>query len=204
MFLNICMGNLNSSYLFYQHRDIPNKLFYRKEMYNTGQTFATDCSPVGYKYHLFDTKTGQQLGEMEARPVLYNIGNRAFYPQVAPYKSFEIDYLKSNVRDKGNGSKFITLAKNESKALGCKGRVHLIASRAYDYDRPPHVFYKKMGFVSNSSKMNKYLDKCIKFGLNVGQSKSNPLKMYLPYTPTETPKVSTFGKLFKFFKGLKK
>ena len=52
--------------------------------------------------------------------------------------------------------------------------------------------------------MNKYLDKCIKFGLNVGQSKSNSLKMYLPYTPTETPKVSTFGKLFKFFKGLKK
>ena len=204
MFLNICMGNLNSSYLFYQHRDIPNKLFYRKEMYNTGQTFATDCSPVGYKYHLLDTKTGKQLGEMEARPVLYNIGNRAFYPQVTPYKSFEIDYLKSNVRDKGNGSKFITLAKNESKALGCKGRVHLIASRAYDYDRPPHVFYKKMGFVSNSSKMNKYLDKCIKFGLNVGQSKSNSLKMYLPYTPTETPKVSTFGKLFKFFKGLKK
>ena len=171
-------------------------------MYNTGQTFATDCSPVGYKYHLLDTKTGKQLGEMEARPVLYNIGNRAFYPQVAPYKSFEIDYLKSNVRDKGNGSKFITLAKNESKALDCKGRVHLIASRVYDYDRPPHVFYKKMGFVSNSSKMNKYLDKCIKFGMNVSQSKSSPLCMYLPYTPIEAPKVSTLGKLFKLLKGL--
>ena len=196
------MGNLNSSYLFYQHRDIPNKLFYRQEMYNTGQTFATDCSPVGYKYHLLDTKTGKQLGEMEARPVLYNIGNRSFYPQIDPYKSFEIDYLKSNVRDKGNGTKFITLAKNESKALDCKGRVHLIASRVYDYDRPPHVFYKKMGFVSNSSKMNKYLDKCIKFGMNVSQSKSSPLCMYLPYTPIEAPKVSTLGKLFKLLKGL--
>lgn len=202
MFLNICMGNFKLSYLLCPQKNIPNKLFYRQEMYNTGQTFATDCSPVGYKYHLLDTKTGKQLGEMEARPVLYNIGNRAFYPQVAPYKSFEIDYLKSNVRDKGNGSKFITLAKNESKALDCKGRVHLIASRVYDYDRPPHVFYKKMGFVSNSSKMNKYLDKCIKFGMNVSQSKSSPLCMYLPYTPIEAPKVSTLGKLFKLLKGL--
>lgn len=196
------MGNFKLSYLLCPQKNIPNKLFYRQEMYNTGQTFATDCSPVGYKYHLLDTKTGKQLGEMEARPVLYNIGNRAFYPQVAPYKSFEIDYLKSNVRDKGNGSKFITLAKNESKALDCKGRVHLIASRVYDYDRPPHVFYKKMGFVSNSSKMNKYLDKCIKFGMNVSQSKSSPLCMYLPYTPIEAPKVSTLGKLFKLLKGL--
>ena len=196
------MGNFKLSYLLCPQKNIPNKLFYRQEMYNTGQTFATDCSPVGYKYHLLDTKTGKQLGEMEARPVLYNIGNRAFYPQVAPYKSFEIDYLKSNVRDKGNGSKFITLAKNESKALDCKGRVHLIASRVYDYDRPPHVFYKKMGFVSNSSKMNKYLDKCIKFGMNVSQSKSSPLCMYLPYTPLEAPKVSTLGKLFKLLKGL--
>ena len=196
------MGTFKLSYLLCPQKNIPNKLFYRQEMYNTGQTFATDCSPVGYKYHLLDTKTGKQLGEMEARPVLYNIGNRAFYPQVAPYKSFEIDYLKSNVRDKGNGSKFITLAKNESKALDCKGRVHLIASRVYDYDRPPHVFYKKMGFVSNSSKMNKYLDKCIKFGMNVSQSKSSPLCMYLPYTPIEAPKVSTLGKLFKLLKGL--
>lgn len=199
------MGNFNSSYyLLRSQKNIPDKLFYRHEMYNTGETFATDCSPVGYKYHLLDTKTGKQLGEMEARPVLYNIGNRSFYPQIAPYKSFEIDYLKSNVRDKGNGTKFITLAKNESKALDCKGRVHLIASRVYDYDRPPHVFYKKMGFVSNSSKMNKYLDKCIKFGMNVSQSKSSPLCMYLPYTPIETPKVSTLGKLFKLLKGLKK
>lgn len=205
MFLNICMGNFNSSYyLLRPQKNIPDKLFYRHEMYNTGETFATDCSPVGYKYHLLDTKTGKQLGEMEARPVLYNIGNRSFYPQIAPYKSFEIDYLKSNVRDKGNGTKFITLAKNESKALDCKGRVHLIASRVYDYDRPPHVFYKKMGFVSNSSKMNKYLDKCIKFGMNVSQSKSSPLCMYLPYTPIEAPKVSTLGKLFKLLKGLKK
>lgn len=197
------MGNFNSSYyLLRSQKNIPDKLFYRHEMYNTGETFATDCSPVGYKYHLLDTKTGKQLGEMEARPVLYNIGNRSFYPQIAPYKSFEIDYLKSNVRDKGNGTKFITLAKNESKALGCKGRVHLIASRVYDYDRPPHVFYKKMGFVSNSSKMNKYLDKCIKFGMNVSQSKSSPLCMYLPYTPIEAPKVSTLGKLFKLLKGL--
>lgn len=196
------MGNFKLSYLLCPQKNIPNKLFYRQEMYNTGQTFATDCSPVGYKYHLLDTKTGKQLGEMEARPVLYNIGNRSFYPQIDPYKSFEIDYLKSNVRDKGNGTKFITLAKNESKALDCKGRVHLIASRVYDYDRPPHVFYKKMGFVSNSSKMNKYLDKCIKFGMNVSQSKSSPLCMYLPYTPIEAPKVSTLGKLFKLLKGL--
>ena len=196
------MGNFKLSYLLCPQKNIPNKLFYRQEMYNTGQTFATDCSPVGYKYHLLDTKTGKQLGEMEARPVLYNIGNRSFYPQIDPYKSFEIDYLKSNVRDKGNGTKFITLAKKESKALDCKGRVHLIASRVYDYDRPPHVFYKKMGFVSNSSKMNKYLDKCIKFGMNVSQSKSSPLCMYLPYTPIEAPKVSTLGKLFKLLKGL--
>lgn len=196
------MGNLNSSYLFYQHRDIPNKLFYRKEMYNTGQTFATDCSPVGYKYHLFDTKTGQQLGEMEARPVLYNLRNKSFYPQIAPYKSFEIDYLKSDVRDSGNGTKFITLAKNESKSLDCNGRVHLIASRAYDHKRPPHVFYKKMGFVSNSSKMNRYLDKCIKYGKNISQSKSDALKMYLPESSVSIPKISTVGKILRLLKKL--
>ena len=62
MFLNICMGNFNSSYyLLRPQKNIPDKLFYRHEMYNTGETFATDCSPVGYKYHLLDTKTGKQI-----------------------------------------------------------------------------------------------------------------------------------------------
>lgn len=172
-------------------KTIPDKLFHR-------QVLETDCGrPVQYKYHLFDTKTGEVLGTMQGHPTLYNLGNKSFYPEVEPYKSFQIDCLKSNVRDSGNGAKCIKLAIDESWKFGCNGRVHLVASKAFDKKRPPHVFYKKMGFISNSPEMNKYLDNCIKYGRNVS-SKVEYTRMYLPDTPVKVPKTTLAGKVVKF------
>ncbi len=136
----------------------------------------------GFSYKMADTKTGQVLGEMIAAPVVkYNRKNE-FYPEELPYVSFFIHLIKTFSQGEGFGTKLIELAKRESVNYGCEGRVHLISSRIFDRNNPPHIFYKKNGFISNSQEMNDYLDNCIKSGtkLDVYSDKADNLNMYLP------------------------
>lgn len=135
-----------------------------------------------YLYRMVDTKSGKFVGEMIGAPVLHNNkkAKQIFYPKNSPYKSFYIGYLSIEERFMGYGKEFIRFAKNLSKQSGCKGRVHLIASRVYDRYWPPHVFYKKCGFLSNDSFMNHYLDDCIKSNTQIESSIADNLNMYLP------------------------
>lgn len=169
---------------------------------------------VGYTYHkcgfptlyrMADTKTGQLVGEMLGDVVVHDKSiHQTFYPINEPYKTFYIAELKMDERGQGYGSKFIQFAKNLSKQFGGEGRVHLVASRLYDRERPPHVFYKKLGFVSNNKFMNDYLDDCIKSKTPLESELACNLNMYLPiegeiYTNNHKSKFQTFINFLKRF-----
>ena len=134
-----------------------------------------------FEYRMVDTATGQYVGKMIGGPVLHKNSKRhIFYPINSPYKSFYISYLNIEERFMGYGKEFISFARNLSKQSGCNGRVHLVASRVYDRYWPPHIFYKKCGFVSNDSFMNNYLNDCIKSNAQIESAIADNLNMYLP------------------------
>lgn len=138
---------------------LPNILIYKfpEPPLIFGYTYRHSGKPV--LYHMVDTKTGKFVGEMVGHIVTHDSSiKQDFYPIKEPYKSFYIAELKMNERFKGYGRKFIELAQNLSKKSGCNGRVHLVSSRYLDLQNPPHVFYRKCGFTSNSDFMNSYLD----------------------------------------------
>lgn len=153
-------------------------------------------------YRMCDTKTGKYVGEMLGCPVLHD--NRkirqVFYPIKKPYKSFYIGELHIEERFLGYGTKFINFAKNLSKQSGCDGRVHLVASRIYDRYYPPHIFYKKCGFVSNNKLMDDYLDNCIASKTQIESGIADNLNMYLPVGDKVEQIQTRFTKFINFLK----
>lgn len=164
-------------------------------LYNKGKT-----KPDLYK--MIDTKTGKYVGEMLGCPVLHdNKKNRQiFYPINVPYKSFYISELQIEERFMGYGRKFINFARHLSNQSECNGRVHLVASRVFDRYYPPHVFYKKCGFVSNDSLMDDYLNECIKSRSQIESSIADNLNMYFPVGDKVEKIHSRFGKIVNFLK----
>lgn len=160
---------------------IPNILIYKcpKPPLIIGFTYRHCGKPSLYR--MADTKTGKYVGEMVASAVVHDKSiHQNFYPIKMPYKSFYIADLQMKERFLGYGSKFIEFAKNMSKQLGCNGRVHLVASRIYDRYYPPHIFYKKHGFISNNKFMDDYLDNCISTKCQIEPGIADNLNMYLP------------------------
>lgn len=153
-------------------------------------------------YRMVDTKTGKYVGEMVGSPVVHNNKevHKIFYPINKPYKSFYICSLESLERFSGYGKAFINFAKNISGQSGCNGRVHLIASRVYDRRYPPHVFYKKCGFVSNDKFMNSYLDDCINSKCTIESAFADNLNMYLPAGDKPEKITSKFERFLNFLK----
>lgn len=185
-------------------KTMPDRLIYKTK------TTIQDCihskdSKVGkypaYIYNMVDVKNGGKfVGKMIAAPILYQNPSMRFYQIPAPYKSFYIELLKTFERGNGYGKEFINFAKIESKKYGCEGRIHLIASRLYDRLRPPHVFYKKCGFISKSALMNAYLDNCIKLNRPIGFAMSDNLDMFMPLVEhTGNLLIKAFN-LWKFIK----
>lgn len=183
-----------NSILLTKPQPLPPQLFCK--YYGTTE----GCNEIRYKYNMIDTKTGNYLGTMEGGPVVYNDKDKMFYPQRKPYKSFYISYLNSTEEGFGHGRQFIELAKKESKKYNCGGRVHLIASRVYSPQSPPHLFYRKCGFTSNFEKINKYMDKCILLSRKMDWTKANNLPMYLPVSKETKSKIPKLTGIIKFIK----
>lgn len=185
---------------------VPSKLFYKTEMILKDCIHTKDSSTQevkAFRYTMADTKTGQYAGEMIAAPMEYANTAKRFYPIKSPYRSFYIDYLKTTESGLGYGTEFIKLAKNESKKYNCNGRVHLIASRLYDRNRPPHIFYKKCGFMSQSVVMNTYLDRCIRWMMPMDLAMADNLDMFLPIDKVVKNSISKFITLITYLKQLK-
>jgi len=150
---------------------------------------ATIIGPANL-YKMADAKTGVYAGEMVAYPAKI-ASFSAFYPPLSCRKSFKIEELYIEDRGQGYGTKFINLAKAESRNSGCGGRVHLVASRIYSPNNPPHLFYRKLGFTSKNKGIIKYFDKCIKSGIQIDIDRADNVLMYLPLK---------YNKFVKFFR----
>ena len=122
---------------------------------------------------MFDSKTGQIVGEMKAYPEDVYDKFRQFSPNKDSYRSFYIQRLFAYEKNKGIGKSFINIAKKESFRNFCFGNLHVISSARFAMDNPPHIFYRKMGFSfgRNYSCSEKYIDECIKNNKQVEKGK---------------------------------
>ena len=148
-------SSINSISLYTKADKIPSRLIYK--------------TPEKDFYRMFDTKSGKMLGEMLA--FVNTNTDKSFYTNLKlPYKSFHIASLEIMDKNKGYGREFIEFAKVLSNRKGCENRLTLVT---YNSGESPHVFYRKCGFTTNSKRINKFLDKCIK--------EKEPLQ-YMPLT----------------------
>ena len=156
------------------------------------------------EYRLIDMTAKKFVGKMFAADIdteyddfyKLNPGQKIFH-----IFTLEIDELHKN---KGWGSYLVDFAKKESYKRNCEGRLSLIS---YNYDNPPHAFYKKQGLVTTDEKVNKELDDCIKYGvrsctreaLSMYLPNVAPIKVYQNPKPSSTGELSFWGYLKKIF-----
>lgn len=186
-------------------KTIPDKLFYKVETTITDSMHDKNSETRTYpafQYTGINTKTGEAGGKMIAAPMLYENPVQYFYPYDKPYRSFYIHYLRSEEKYQGFGTAFINLAKAESRKYNCNRRIHLIASRIYDRENPPHIFYKKQGFICQSKSINKYLDSCIRLNKKISLYMSQNLDMFLPIKETVKKAPSLLTAIFNYLKNI--
>ncbi len=184
---------------------LPEKLFYKTKTTINNSIHDKNSQPRTYpafQYTAIDTKTNRYAGKMIAAPMEYANPAQRFYPYKKKYRSFYIHYIKSEEQYQGFGQAFIELAKTESKNYNCEGRVHLIASRIYDRNNPPHIFYKKCGFICKSARINQYLDSCIKLHKQISFYMSDNLDMFLPVESSAHKSISKLSALLNYIKNL--
>jgi len=120
--------------------------------------------------------------------------------------SLHISYLNSfKHQGLGLGTALINIAKIYSKQIGANGFVDLYASSKMNPHRPPHIFYRKLGFNTGNISIDKRLDKYIKLNKNADEYDFTTEKMYYPpISSGEKAKVSLctriIYKLLDYFK----
>ena len=109
-----------------------------------------------------------------------------FYP-MENYDTYFIHRLRADTYGMNVGSDFIKFAKNLSVKNGCEGRVCLVAANS---KRPPHIFYRKMGFDCQDTEKMELLDKVIE----------NAASKPEPHTKIKTPQICEHWVLNMFLK----
>jgi len=149
--------------------------------------------PKTNSYKLANTN-GKLVGEMSLLERFCT--NSSFY-KTEPYgRTLHIYSLaiKEEEWGYGWGSYLLDFAKKESYKRGCKGRCSLVAHYP---GRPPHIFYKKNGFITPQENTNQFLDECIKTGVKPGFLPASdmfiPIKEFM-YNKTEETPPQTFWK----------
>ncbi len=153
------------------------------------------------EYRLIDIGAKKLVGTMTAFGI--DVEHDDFYSLSPGQKIFHIFTLEIDKlhRNKGWGSYFVDFAKKESYEKNCEGRLSLIS---YNYDNPPHTFYKRQGLITTDAKINKELDDYLIHG--VRSCTRDALYMYLPDVATEKVKQTTYVKekhnksFWEFFK----
>ncbi len=149
-------------------------------------------------YKMIDTQKGIDAGQMIARPVR-NVINRSVYPDEINFDAFKIEKLKVTEPRQGYGKELIKYAKLESKKYNCQGRVFLSATTKYDHKNPSHIFYRKMGFETASSRINKAFDRCISENKKPKWYHTNDMFMYIPIE-NKKQSIPELSGLFSFLK----
>ena len=144
-------------------------------------------------YNLIDTKNGNYVGKMIA--LTKDCTNSSLYYNVEPdARLLRVYKLKIFEKRKGWGTYLMHYAMNESYNLGCKGRLALVA---HNPEKPPHVFYKKIGLVTKSESQNKMLDEYIARGIE--PNRLNAMDMFVPIKAYEKKELPNSQKKLTFW-----
>jgi len=108
-------------------------------------------------------------------PGFYAAESGDFVTYAKPHIYISDLYVKPECRGQGLGKKLVRYAVEKSKELGCEGRVMLLAG---SNEASPLPFYRKLGFLSVSPKINGLIDEAIKWRTNL--DKTIQTFMYLP------------------------
>lgn len=172
-------------------KSLPQRIIY-KAPYKNGSNI----------YLMFDTKSCNKVGTMVGNVTTETMFSN-YYPSFASYKSFKIHDLIIDEKRKGHGSAFIKLARAESLRQGANGRVHLDAGKIHDPMNPPHVFYRKLGFLTRFADTLAKIDKAIKKNKQIAPEDAVDIPMFLcPKAKVIHSKPTFFQKLKSILKGL--
>ena len=181
-------------------KDFPERLIYRSSEASRVPDGINGSKTFVYTYKMYDTKAKAVVGLMKAGPVNYKNKRCEIYPMDTPYNSYYISYLETVDSGYNYGTDLINLAKNESMQSYCEGRVHLVASRTFSPRRPPHLFYRKLGFQTNSSFLNDVMDFYVSIGEQLPWEYSGNVMMYTPVAIKNPKKRSIFSFMVNFLK----
>lgn len=148
-------------------REIPQRLIYKHS--------------DNENYSMFDTKNGNFLGRMRA----YTELNDFYYEEFTLTKSFFIARLNAFVKNQKVGTDFINFAQKESFKQKCHGLVSLSSG---NIKRPPHVFYRKLGFDSRNREKISFVDEAIQNGTDLPREAKNwVIDMFFPIDKIKKP-----------------
>ena len=183
-------------------KEVPRRIVFKSpEKYRVFDNL-NGTKTYAHIYNMVDVETKEVVGTMKAGPVEYKNRRWQIYPMDIPYKSYYVAYVESADSGFGYGSDLLKLAETESRRTGCEGRVHLTASRVYTPSRPPHLFYRKRGFVSVSPYLNEVMDFYISMGKPLPSEYADNIEMYLPVAMRKTGTQSKLkmSSIVNFFK----
>lgn len=150
-------------------------------------------APDSHFYNLLDVKNNRFVGYMIAFP--RDCTKSSLYFNVEPNaKAFRVYKLKIFEKRKGWGTYLMNFAKRETFKKGCKGRLAVVA---YNSQKPPHVFYKKIGLVTKSARQNQILDEYIAKGIEPRYF--DAMDMFVPIKAYEKKDLPTTPKKLNFF-----
>lgn len=103
-----------------------------------------------------------------------------------------VDFIETTPHGKGLGQKLLSFAKIYSKKIGCNGYICLKADCSFD--RLPHLFYRKNGFTTLDSKIDKQMDEFINQKYEPTTDDYPSLLMYYPENTTKPVQKSNIVK----------
>ena len=109
----------------------------------------------GEMYKMVSLKTGQYLGRIKLMPK-----NDRLY--IADMKSYFPEDKKLRV-----GTSLINFAKCISKQHNFGGKLEVISHNLECGGKQPHKFYRKMGFSTHNKRLDKDLDFCMEYDIDI-------------------------------------
>lgn len=181
-------------------KKLPSKLIYKNPKPIKVSSDLNGCEVDVFSYNMLDMNKKKVVATMHAGPVLFKNQGNKLYPIEGVYKSLYISLLESIDEGCGYGSEFIKIAKLISRRSGCGGRVHLVASRVFSPDNPPHLFYRKLGFNSVSPYLDQIMDFYLWVKRPLPEEYADNLDMFLPMPKPKSQLQLKLSSMVNFFK----
>ena len=110
---------------------------------------------------MFSTESGNVLGYIKFNSIR-DFGDK--FKDKAGSKSLYINdlFVPQCYRGQGVGRALVNHAKRASEIRGAEGNLHLVAYNVYHHGKPPHKFYRKIGFTTGSKEYDAIIDEAIK------------------------------------------